>query len=262
MAIMENQTPPTWDASAPKKVYVINGSPQKNASGTMRVTNAFLKGIEQTIPCDTHIDVLSDMDVKMCTGCLSCWGRTDGTCVIKDDIVGIKERVLDADVIISSFPLYFFGMPGGVKNLTDRLLSTMLPYRGERPVEGLPYHEFRYDFSEKKFLFVSTCGFGYTLPTYDALLAELDCILGRGGYQAMLCPQGKVFSTPELLPRVNMYLKKYTDAGAEFAKNGVISPETIKYLREPIFDERRFRLLIDEFWHNERAAGAKARQQQ
>ncbi|MCD8180240.1 MAG: flavodoxin family protein [Firmicutes bacterium] len=254
---MEEKSIPVWDASKPKKIYVINGSPQRNASGTMRVTNAFLKGIENNCECETQIDTLSDMNVKMCYGCLSCWGRTDGTCIIDDDIVKIKQRILDSDVIIASFPLYFFGMPGSVKNMTDRLLSTMLPYRGERPVAGLPYHEFRYDFSEKKFLLISTCGFGQTLPTYNALLAQYDCIFGRGGYQVLLCPQGKVFSTPELSARVDIYLEKYTAAGKEFAENGVISDETIKFLQEPIFDERRFHLLIDEFWRNEREIGAK-----
>ncbi|MCD8391583.1 MAG: flavodoxin family protein, partial [Firmicutes bacterium] len=226
----------------------------------MRVTNAFLKGLEDNCVCDTEIAALFDMNIKPCRGCLFCWGRTDGECVISDDdIPMIKRKILEADVVIGSFPLYYFGMPGTVKVMTDRLLSVMMPYRGEKPVAGLPYHEFRYDFDSKKFLLISTCGFCQTLPTYDALLAQYDCIFGKGGYQALLCPQGKVFSTPELSGRVDVYLEKYTAAGKEFAENGVLSEDTINFLQEPIFDERRFRLLINEFWRKEREIGKKHR---
>ncbi len=241
-----------WVCGDNRKIYVINGSPQKNASGTMRVTNAFLKGIESVSKSDIKIDTLSDMDVKPCMGCLSCWGRTEGECVIKDDIVKIKQSILDSDVIIASYPLYFFSMPGTVKILNDRLLSMMLPYKGEIPTKGMPFHEFRYDLSDKSFLLISTCGFGKVNPTYEALLIQYDCIFGNDGYQALLCPQGKVFSRPEMMERTDAYLKKYTEAGIEFAKNGVLSEQTITYLQEPIFDERRFELLINKFWQDEK----------
>ncbi len=245
----------TWGKSAVKKIYVINGSPKRNASGTMYVTKAFLRGVESWGKCNTEICTLSDMDIKPCYGCLSCWGRTDGTCIIEDAILSIKQKILDADVIIGSYPLYFFSMPGTVKILNDRLLSTMLPYRGERAVQGEPFHEFRYDFSEKKFFLISTCGFGETMPAYQALLTQYDCIFGKNGYQALLCPQGRVFSTLELRERVDVYLEKYTAAGVEFAQNGVISEETLAELQKPIFDERRFQLLIDKFWRDERRRG-------
>ncbi|MCD8328736.1 MAG: flavodoxin family protein [Ruminococcus sp.] len=253
---MNEELNAVWDKTEEKKILVINGSPQGNASGTMRVTNAFLKGIEENSLFKTEIITLSKMNIKPCMGCLSCWGRTDGECVIRDDDVPkIKKKILDADVVIASFPLYFFGMPGTVKVLNDRLLSTMMPYRGEKAVEGEPFQEFRYDYDSKKFLFVSTCGFGEVFPSYNALLAQLDCIFGKGGYQALLCPQGKVFSTPELDERVDNYLEKYTAAGKEFAENGVIGERTITSLQKPIFNERRFKLLINEFWRQERKAG-------
>lgn len=245
-----------------KKIFVINGSPQRKASGTMRVTKAFLKGIEDNCSCEIEICTLSDMNIKPCRGCLYCWGRTDGECVIADDDIPlIKQKFLDADVLIESFPLYFFGMPGALKNMTDRLLSVMLPYRGETPEIGQPYHAFRYDMSEKKIILISTCGISQAMPTYKSLIEQFDCILGKNGYQALLCPQGKVFSAssaPTLNDKIEIYLQRYTDAGAEFAKNGVLSEKTIKFLQEPIFDERTFQLLINEFWRSEREIGKQA----
>ena len=93
-----------------KKISVINGSPKKDKSFTMIVTNAFVKGIEQEGGVAELINI-SDLDITPCRGCLSCWGRTAGECVIKgDDIPMLREKLKAADRIVISFPLFFFGM--------------------------------------------------------------------------------------------------------------------------------------------------------
>ncbi len=238
-----------------QKILVINGSPQNNASGTLHVTKAFLQGVEKAMPSEIEILNIAEMNIKNCMGCLSCWGRTEGQCVIKDDSEIVKEKIIAADVVIASFPLYFFGMPGIVKNLTDRLLCMQMAYKGEKPIEGQPYHEPRYDMSKKKFLLISTCGYGQIGSIYNSLLTQLDCIFGKNNYYALLCPQGRIFSTPELNERSNIYLEKYTDAGIEFAKTGELTTKTLEHLQIPMFTDRRFELLINKFWTNEKNAG-------
>lgn len=244
-----------------KKVLVLNGSPRRGASSTMRVTNAFLKGVESRQKCDIEVVDIYDLNIKPCTGCLSCWGRTDGECVITDDdIAMLKQKILDTDILIDSHPIYFFGMPGPVKQMTDRLLSMLLPYHGEVPIEGKPFHASRYYMKDKKFLLISSCGFTQTELTYDALLKEYDCLFGVENYQAILCPQGNIYASPEFNDRTNAFLEKYTDAGVEFAENGVISEETIQNLRKPIFNERRYQLLVTKFMNAEKAAGENRRE--
>ncbi|MCD8309544.1 MAG: flavodoxin family protein [Clostridia bacterium] len=247
-----------------KKVLVFNGSFKKEESGTLRVTKAFLKGIQNVKPdCDIEILHLADLNIKPCLGCLSCWGRTPGECVIKnDDIRLVRQKILEADVLIQSYPLYFFGMPGTVKNVVDRLLGMLKAYKGEKPpTDGIPYHNFRHDMTGKKLLVVSTCGYCQTEGVFDALLAQLDCLMGKNGYQALLCPQGKIFSQHQLDAKSDVYLKKYTAAGEEFASNGKISEETLRYLQVPMLDERRFSLAINKFWQDEEAAGRAQRKE-
>ena len=241
-----------------KKILVLNGSPRRALSATLRVTEAFLRGLTAHVPCEVERINVSDLHVNPCLGCLSCWGRTEGTCVISDDdIPALKQKILDADVIIQSYPLYFFGMPGSVKVMTDRLLSMLCTYRGQTPTEGESFHGIRYDMSGKRFLLISTCGYAQTELIYDALLREYDCICGPRGYQALLCPQGKVFTVPELRERTDRYLEKYTAAGAEFAENGILSEQTLKNLQVPAFDDRRFRLLLNKFWSDEKGTAGK-----
>ena len=67
------------------KVLIVNGSPKGPKSNTMQMTNAVLKGLKETNP-EAEIELLTvkDMDIKPCMGCMSCWGKTAGQCVIND----------------------------------------------------------------------------------------------------------------------------------------------------------------------------------
>lgn len=238
------------------KILVLDGSPRKDAGCTMRVTRAFLRGLVREGEDELEIIHLADCRITPCRGCLSCWGRTEGTCVIRDDdIPAIKARVLAADVVISSFPLYFFGMPGTVKLFTDRMLSMLSTYEGQRPVAGTSFHGIRPGVEGKKFIVVSTCGYAQTELVYDPLLAELDIICGVGAYTAVLCPQGKTLNEPTLRQKIDRFLVKYTDAGREFRETGALTPETVERLRKPPFSQRTFETLLSAFWAQERAGG-------
>ena len=135
------------------KVLIVNGSPKGPKSNTMQMTNAVLKGLKETNP-EAEIELLTvkDMDIKPCMGCMSCWGKTAGQCVINDVMQDVHVKFMNADVIIYSFPLYFFGMPGPMKTFVDRIMPLMETYKGKvRDIGDNAFHEFRYDVSGKKF---------------------------------------------------------------------------------------------------------------
>ena len=73
------------------KVLVLNGSPKAERSNTLNITKAFLKGF----PADTEVEQVNlyKKDIKPCLGCFSCWSRTPGQCVIKDDMQDIYEKI-------------------------------------------------------------------------------------------------------------------------------------------------------------------------
>ncbi len=234
------------------KILVINGSPKKENSATMRVTNAFLKGLLRDGD-EVETIVLSDCKIKPCLGCLSCWGRTEGSCIIQnDDVPRIKNLVLWADIVIESFPLYFFGMPGTVKVFTDRMLSMLSAYEGQLPIAGTSFHGIRTGVEGKKFYIVSSCGYAQTDLVYDPLLAQLDIICGVGAYRALLCPQGKTLTEPTLYERTEKFLAKFTEAGHEAREEGDIAEDTLLKLRKGPFSQRTFATLLGKFWEQER----------
>ncbi len=90
-------------------ILVLNGSPKAEKSNTMRLTNNFLEGAGWK---EIEIIHLVNKEIRNCTGCFSCWNKTPGKCVIKDDMSEILEKIISADTIIWSFPLYYYNVPG------------------------------------------------------------------------------------------------------------------------------------------------------
>lgn len=241
-----------------KKILVINGSPKKELSTTMAVTNAFVKGLMKENEFESEIITVSDLNVKTCLGCLSCWGRNEGDCIIKDDDVPmVKSKILAADIIIFSFPLFMFGMPGELKVLLDRLLSLLNAYDGRSvPAEGESFHGFRYDVSGKKLVVISGCAWNDD-KVFSPLLGQIDCILGSGNYTALFCPQIKAVVDQGMRPRLVKYLQNYENAGEEFSKNGFLSEETKQLLKKTPFSESVYKMVLEKYWTDQRELGKK-----
>ena len=97
------------------KILVLNGSPKGERSNTMELTKAFCEGIGQRVEIQTEIVPVYQKKIQDCLGCFRCWSVTPGTCCLQDDVAGIIEQILEADLIIWSFPLYYFGLPPGLR---------------------------------------------------------------------------------------------------------------------------------------------------
>lgn len=240
-----------------KKILVINGSPKKDQSTTMAVTNAFVKGLCSTGEYESETLVVSSLNIKPCLGCLGCWGRSEGECIIKDDdIPMVKAKILECDILVVSFPLFFFGMPGQLKCMTDRLLSILNTYEGQDVPENGSFHGFRYDVTGKKFVLISGCAWNDS-KVFSSLLQQFDCILGPGTYTSMFCPQIKAIVDQGMRPRLVRYLKGYEDAGAEFAKNLKLSDETAEKLKKTPFSKEVYQQILAMNWQMEKEKGNK-----
>lgn len=79
---------------------------------------------------------LMDLNIKPCTGCLSCMVRMQkgkaAECVIKDDDMLFFVEKFRSDGVIIGAPVYFLCPPGYLKVLGDR----MLPHWANYTIEG------------------------------------------------------------------------------------------------------------------------------
>ena len=111
-----------------QKILVLNGSPKKERSGSLKLARSFLEGLTAHGDYETEIVHISALNIRPCLGCLTCWAREDATCVIKDDdIPALRKKIEDADIVLLAAPLIFFGLPGTVKVMMVRLLGMVNP---------------------------------------------------------------------------------------------------------------------------------------
>lgn len=227
------------------KVFAINGSPKGQRSNTWQLTKAFIEGLKQAGETELREVTVSRLDIKPCLGCFSCWNKTPGVCCIRDDMSEVIENMLWADIILWSFPLYYFSVPGPLKNLIDRQLPTVLPFMTADSESG--GHPPRFDRTGQRNVVISTCGFYTAKGNYDGVTAMFDHICGKGNYTAIFCGQGELFRVKELHTRTGEYLSYVRDAGREFREEG-ISRETREQLEQLLYPREVFEAMADASW--------------
>lgn len=235
------------------KVLVINGSPKGDRSNTYKLAKAFLAGMEEGVRaggCAFEVEEIqvNQQDIRPCLGCFSCWSKSPGICCIKDDMRDVIQKLLWADVTIWSFPLYYFTVPGGLKNLIDRQLPMVQPFMVENETQtGNGSHPPRYDMSGKKTVVISTCGFYTAQGNYDGVCSLFDHVCGKGNYTTVFCGQGELFRVPDLSRRTNEYLGYVQEAGKEYAA-GEILPKTREKLDQLLYPREIFEKWADMSW--------------
>lgn len=230
-------------------ILVINGSPKGEKSNSYQLTGAFLRGIRQESEgVEIRECAVCRMDIRPCRGCFACWSSTPGKCCIEDDMAQVIQDLLWADVTIWSFPLYYFTVPGALKNLIDRQLPMLLPFMEEREGQvGCGGHPSRYDCSGKRTVVISTCGFYTAEGNYDGVYSLFDHLCGRGNYTTIFCGQGELFRVPELSALTGDYLSCVEQAGREYMGGG-ISGQSRERLAQLLLPRETFEACADASW--------------
>ncbi len=98
------------------KVLGIFGSPRREGN-TELLLNEALKGAAREGAQVEELH-LCEFRITPCTECLCCF--KDGICVVADDMQGIYPRLLEADIVIITSPMFFYGITGWAKAMVDR----------------------------------------------------------------------------------------------------------------------------------------------
>lgn len=236
------------------KVLVIDGSPKGQRSNTLKLTQAFIDGLSDKREIVREDITIRDKNISTCLGCFGCWNKTPGVCVVKDDMKDVLDKILWADLVIWSFGLYYFNVPGKMKMLIDRLLPLSLPFMMSETESG--GHPSRYDMSGKRHVVISTCGFYTAKGNYGSVNEMFGHFLGKDGYETIYCGQGELFRIQELHDRTDEYLSYVHKAGNEFAENR-ISRETKNKLDEPLMPREVFEAMADASWGISKENGKK-----
>ncbi|MGA2090486.1 MAG: flavodoxin family protein [Endomicrobiales bacterium] len=103
-----------------KKVLVVSSSPRKGGNSDL-LCDQFVSGAHKSGHAAEKI-FLKDMKINYCTGCGRCLEGAN-RCSQKDDMADILEKMIAADVIVMTTPVYFYSMNAQMKTLIDRVCS-------------------------------------------------------------------------------------------------------------------------------------------
>ncbi len=223
------------------KILVLNGSPKRENSDTLRITRAFLDGMNDVSPQEIQFIHAADRHIEYCSGCFACM-RNGGTCVHDDDMRAILDAILKSELLIWSFPLYCYGMPAPLKALLDRTLplSSLAMHKvGERYE-----HVGQADFSHLKYLMICGCGFPNSKHNFEPATEQFRLCF-PGNHTILTVPESPMFSAPEAAAVTKPRLRLVRQAGREFARLGRIGEALAGEIASPMIPEEQYARIVN-----------------
>ena len=103
------------------KIMAFVGSPRKG-SNIDTLIDKVIEGAKSKIDAEVEKIYLYEANIKNCTGCLACTAFRGGQdCPLKDDMAGILQRMIKADMLIFGSPNHVHSMSAAMTNLFCRM---------------------------------------------------------------------------------------------------------------------------------------------
>jgi len=224
------------------KVLAINSSARSDGiSKTGMMLDALAQGMRDA---GAEVDVipLRKKTVKNCIGCFTCWTKTPGVCIQKDDMTNeLFPKWLEADIVVYATPLYHFTVNAAMKAFIERTLPVLEPFMVR--TNGGTTHPLRQ--KPPKVVVLSVAGFPEAsvfaqLSSYAKFLFQKGLIgeIYRPGAEGM--PRA-----PEIRKDI---LDATAQAGRELVQSSKISEATMARITQPIADFDASAKLTNAFW--------------
>lgn len=215
------------------KIILFNGSPKKNHSDTIKITNAFLEGLKSNTQCVVKTINVKEKNINFCQGCFTC-KRNGETCIFNDDMRDILEEILKSDVLIFSFGLYSYGMPAALKNLIDRTMP--LSSMAMRKVDDRYEHVEQANFSKLHYVMICGCGFPNSKNNFEAMITQFK-LLFPNNHTIITIPESSMFSAPEAEVVTKPRIELVKEAGKQYAKDFSIDSSLLEEIGSPMIPD-------------------------
>ncbi len=231
------------------KITSFNGSPKSKGSNTGLVVSAFLKGAEQA-GAEVENIRLCKKKINHCLGCLSCWIKTPGKCVIQDDMVHLMDKYFSSDIVVMATPLYVDNVSGMLKVFMDRLIPGIDPHFivGDNGETAHP----KSDKPTPKIMVIATCGYPERsqFQVLELLFRRISQNMNGDLIAEIYRSQGNLLTMDlEILkPIKESYLNLVEKAGQEVVKEGRISEGTQKSLDSDLLPKELYLDGANRHW--------------
>lgn len=143
-----------------KNVLILSGSPRKGGNSDL-LCDEFMRGAKEA-GNEVEKIFIADKKISPCRACYYC-RRSGGECIIKDGMSDILQKIIDADVIVLTSPVYFYSVDAQLKAVIDRTVARWLEVKN------------------KEFYYIVTCADEQTASaerTLECFRSYADCVEG------------------------------------------------------------------------------------
>jgi putative NADPH-quinone reductase len=239
---------PEKEWKKPGKVLLIDSSP-RGAKGYTKLYSDNIEGFLKEKNIEVKHIILSQYKIQQCQGCLQCWLRSEGECILKDDVKELYELYEESDLIIYAFPLYAYSVPGILKNFMDRGVLRQYPFF-EKGISEIRHP--RRVKTEKSIVVFSICGFpGFNQFDSVKQLFKLYSHSSHSPLIAEIYRPGGIFllQNPFNYGNLKQFLEALRTSMSEIIDHGRIRSKTKKKLNIKI-DQASFLESTNKYWDN------------
>lgn len=230
------------------KVIAINSSPRAgNGSKTELMLKHLVSGMRAG-GAEVEVVNLRDTTIKNCMGCYTCWTKTPGICIHKDDMTNdLFPKWMASDMVVYATPLYNYAMTATLKTFIERTIPSFLPYFEVH--DGRMYHPLRR--KNPAVVMLSVAG----MPDknqFDSLSAHIKFYCSSPGRKLLAeiyRPASEVMQIPFMEEKMNEILAATKDAGRELVQSMQISPETLGKITQTIIDNHSYMEIAKILWN-------------
>ncbi|HLZ19971.1 MAG TPA: SCP2 sterol-binding domain-containing protein, partial [Smithellaceae bacterium] len=215
--------------------------------------NCLIEGLREA-GAEVEVVKLREKKIRNCIGCFTCWTKTPGKCLHKDDMtLELFPKFLACDLVIYASPLYYHTINASMAAFMERTLPAATPFF-EQGEDGKTYHPLRYKLPASVLL--SVCGFPEA-SEFDAMLEFFKRTRHQDARPvAAICRAGaSLLSAPPLAAKTKDVLDATRQAGRELVANLQITPETMARITQSFGDAKAFGKMGNIYWNTCIAAG-------
>ncbi len=228
------------------KVLAVNSSARpEGQSKTWLMLEQLTQGMVEA-GAEVETVALREKKLKVCIGCFTCWTRTPGKCIHRDDMSKeLFPKFLESDLVVYATPLFHHTVNATMKAFIERTLPIAEPF--------LEKNEDRWDHPLRRpfpgAVLLSVAGFP-ELNAFDAMTHYVNYLFGgiegclwaeiyRPASEAMLRSKSKL----------NDILDATRQAGRELVTARGVQAETLQRIQQPISDDLdTFTDVANCFW--------------
>lgn len=214
------------------KVLALNSSARAgDVSKTEIMLDSLVEGMREA-GAQVEIINLAKKKIRYCIGCFTCWTKTPGTCVQKDDMTKeIYPKYMECDLCILATPLYHFTVNAQMKTFIERTLPFAQPFFVKR--DGVTMHPLRHE--PPPAVVISVAGFPEE-SVFDQLKSYVNYLYRDRLVAEIYRSSAEMLRRSSNNPLIRDILEATVQGGRELVKNMKISPETLARIKKPMTD--------------------------